>query len=144
MDEPLDSSHHRPVTVTILALLVLTLAVTNLIRFWAAIQNWETLAAIGVSPGAWYFALTGLVWGLLGGWLFWIVWRGRPGCKKAIMVLSGIYFIYYWLDRLAFRNHIPLQSMPLTAGFGILVVFYMVFTLLLPSNQEFFSRKHER
>ena len=144
MDEPLDSSHRRPVSVTILAILVLIIAVINLIRFWAAMQNWETLTAIGVSPGPWYFALTGLFWGLLGSWLVWIVWRGRPGCKKAIIVLSGLYFLYFWLDRLAFQNHILQQNMPFLAGFGILVVFYIVFTLLLPSNQEFFSRKHEQ
>ncbi len=144
MDELLDSSHNRPVTVTILAILVLLIAATNLIRFWAAIQNWETLVSIGVSPGPWYFALTGLVWGLLGGWLVWIVWSGRPGCKKAVIALSGLYFIYYWLDRLAFRNHIPPQNTPFIAGFGILVVFYIVFTLLLPSNQEFFSRNYEQ
>jgi hypothetical protein len=144
MDEPLESSHKRPVAVTILAILVLIIAVTNLIRFWAAMQNWETLTAIGINPGPWYFALTGLVWGLLGCWLTWIVWRGRPGCKKAIIVLSGLYFLYFWLDRLAFQNHIPRQNTPFLAGFGILVVFYIIFTLLLPSNQEFFSRKHEQ
>jgi len=144
MDEPLDSSRNRPVTVTILAILVLLIAVTNLIRFWAAIQNWDTLVAIGGSPGPWYFALTGLVWGLLGCWLVWVVWRGRPGCKKAVMALSGLYFIYYWLDRLAFRNHNPSQNTLIFAGFGILVVFYIVFTLLLPSNQEFFLRNHEQ
>ncbi len=144
MDEPLDTSHNRPVTVTILAILVLLFAVTNLIRFWAAIQNWETLVYIESSPGPWYFALTGLVWGLLGCWLGWVVWRGRPGCKKAVIALSGLYFIYYWLDGLAFRNHIPSQNVLFVAGFGILVVFYIVFTLLLPSNQEFFSRNHEQ
>jgi len=144
MDDRLDSSHNRPVTVTILAFVVLLIAVTNLIRFWASIQYWETMVAIEVSPGPWYFALTGLVWGLLGCWLVWIVWRGHPGCKKAIKILSVLYFIYFWLDRLAFQNHIPSQNSPFIAGFGILVVFYMVFTLLLPSNQEFFSRKHEQ
>jgi hypothetical protein len=144
MDEPLDSSHSRPVTVTILAIIVLIIAMTNLIRFWAATQNWEILASLGVSPGPWYFALTGLVWGLLGCWLVWIVWRRRQGCRRAIIVLSGLYFLYYWLDRLAFQNHIPLSNTPFIAGFGILVVFYIVFTLLLPSNQEFFSRKHEQ
>jgi hypothetical protein len=144
MDELLDSSHRRPVTVTILAILVLLIAVTNFIRFWAAIQNWETLVAIAISPAPWYFALTGLFWGLLGCWLAWIVWQGHPGCKKAIAVLSGLYFLYFWLDRLAFQNHIPSRNTLFVAGVGILVVFYMVFTLLLPSNQEFFSRKHEQ
>jgi hypothetical protein len=141
MAETLDYSRNRPVSVTILAILVLIIAMTNLIRFWAAIQNWDTLTAIEVSPGPWYFALTGLAWGLSGCWLVWVVWRGQPGCKKAIIVVSLLYLFYYVLDKLAFQNHIPAQNIPFVVGNGILVVFYMVFTLLLPSNQEFFSRK---
>jgi hypothetical protein len=144
MEHQREFSRRRPITVTILAILVLIIATTNLIRFWAAIQNWETLVSIGVKPGPGYFALTGLVWGLTGSWLVWVVWQGRPGCKKAIIVFSGLYLLYFWLDRLVFQNHIPPQNTPFVAGIGILVVFYTVFTLLLPSNQEFFSRKYEQ
>jgi len=138
------SSRQPPVTVTLLAILVLIIAATNLIRLWAAIQYWETLVSIGVSPGPLYIALTGLTWSLVGFYLVWMVWTGRPGSRIAIIVISSLYMVYYWLDRLVFQSHFPQQNAPFVAGVSILVVFYMIITLLLPSNQEFFSRKHER
>jgi hypothetical protein len=138
------SSRKPPVTVTIFAILVLIIAVTNLIRLWAAIQYWETLVNIGVSPGPMYIAITGLIWSLVGSYLVWMLWAGRPGSRIAIIVVSSLYIIYYWLDRLVFRSHFPQQNSPFITGVSILVVFYMIITLLLPSNQEFFSRKHGR
>jgi hypothetical protein len=141
MEHQREFPRRRPITVTILAILVLIIATTNLIRFWAAIQNWETLVSIGVTR---HISHNWAGLGLTGCWLVWVVWQGRPGCKKAIIVFSGLYLLYFWLDRLVFQNHIPLQNTPFIAGIGILVVFYMVFTLLLPSNQEFFSREYEQ
>jgi hypothetical protein len=144
MDQPVENDRRRPITVTILAILVLIIAMANLVRFWAALQNWGTLTRLEVQPGPWYFALTGLVWGLLGCWLVWVVWRGKPGCKKAIIAISASYLLYFWLDRLVFQNHVRQLNAPFITGVVILVVFYMVLTLLLPSNQEFFSRKNEQ
>jgi hypothetical protein len=144
MNDRSQSSRKPPVTVTIFAILVLIIAVTNLIRLWAAIQYWETLVNIGVSPGPMFIALTGLTWSLVGFYLVWMVWTGHPGSRIAIIVVSSLYLVYYWLDRLVFQSHFPQQNTPFITGVSILVVFYMIITLLLPSNQEFFSRKHGR
>lgn len=133
---------HRPVTVTIYALLVLIIAVHNLIRFWSAIQHWDTLARLSIQPGPFYIALTGFVWAIAGFWLAWMIWTGRPGVRIAVIVAAGFYLVYYWLDRLLFQNHISQKNTPFVAGITILVVFYTFFTLLLPSNQEFFSREN--
>lgn len=142
MDSQQSKFLHRPITVTIYALLVLIIAVYNLIRFWSALQHWETLSRLGIQPGPLYIALTGLIWAISGFWLAWMIWTDRPGVKIAIIVAASSYLVYYWLDRLFFQNHIPQKNTPFVAGVAILVVFYTIFTLLLPSNQEFFSRNN--
>lgn len=136
------NSLHRPVTVTIYALLVLIIAVHNLIRFWSAIQHWDTLSQLGIQPGPFYIALTGLIWAISGFWLAWTIWTGRPGVRIATIVVASSYLVYYWLDRLIFQNHTPQKNTPFVVGITILVVFYTLLTLSLPSNQEYFSRKH--
>ena len=55
----------RPFLVTLLALVVLIIASTNLIRLIGSIRMWDFLASLpGVSPL--YIALTGLFWVLVG------------------------------------------------------------------------------
>ena len=133
----------RPITVTILALLVLIIAISNLIRFWSAIDYWEILTTLEIKPGPLYIALTGLFWALAGCWLAWLLWKGHRKSKLALIIFSILYLLYVWLDRLFFQSHLPQKNTVFIVGLQILVVFYIILTLLLPSNQEFFSRKHD-
>jgi len=134
----------RPITVTILAIVVLTIPVVNLIRLWAVIQYWGTLTKLGMRPGPLYIALTGLFWSIAGMGLFWSLWTGRSHAKIATLILVSLYMIYYWVDRLAFQNFVPRENAPFAVTASILVVFYTLFTLSLPANQHYFSRKHEQ
>jgi O-antigen ligase len=137
-------TNRRPATVTILAVIVLIIPVMNIIRFWAAIRFWEMLTKIEVRPGPIYIAFTGLFWVIAGIWLFWALWMPHPKVKVAAMILILLYLMYYWTDRLIFQNYIQRENTPFTVAMSILVVFYTVFTLSLPSNQIYFLRKYEQ
>jgi len=144
MDNRSGTLNKRPLTVTILAIVVLTIPVMNLIRLWAVIRYWETLTKMGMRPGPLYIAMTGLFWSIAGMGLFWSLWTGRSYSKIAALILVPSYMIYYWVDRLAFQNYVPRENVPFSLAATILVVFYTLFTLLLPANQHYFSRKHEQ
>jgi hypothetical protein len=134
----------RPVTVTLLAIAVLILAMINIARFWATITNWNTLARLDRVPGPYYIGFTGLLWGAVGLALFWLIWNGHPKARITAFIILGLYVLYFWFDRLVFQYNVPRENTPFTIGLTILVVFYTIFSLSLPANQAFFSRKNEQ
>ena len=140
----LKPNNHRPITVTILALLVLSIPVMNLIRFGAALRYWDTLTNLAVSPGPLYIALTGLFWSIVGMGLFWSLWIGHPKSRTATLVMVPLYLIYFWTDRLFFQTKVPRENTPFVLVATILVVFYTLFTLSLPGNRFYLSRKNEQ
>jgi hypothetical protein len=136
--------NHRTVTVTILAVVVLTIPVMNVIRFWSAFRHWETLTNLEVSPSPLYIAFTGLFWSIAGIGLFWSLWTGHPKTRITTLILVPLYMIYYWTDRLVFQNYVRRENTPFALITTILVVFYTVFTLSFPANQNYISRKNEQ
>lgn len=134
----------RPFTVTILIAIVLIIAVMNFIRVLAALLFWETLTNIGMSPGPLYIALTGIFWAIAGMALIWSLWIAHPKTKAVTMGFVLLYVIYSWIDRFLFQSSIQRENTPFALIASILVVFYTVFTLLLPSNQNYLLRKNEQ
>ena len=134
----------RPVTVTILAIAVLIIAVVNLIRFWAAVRNWEMLTNLDVSSGPLYITLTGFFWAIAFLILFRLIWIGHNRARIVGFIVIGLYIVYYWIDRLVYKSHIPLKNTPFAIGTTILVVFYIVLSLSLPANKAYLSRKNEQ
>jgi hypothetical protein len=113
----------RPHSVTILALGVLIITALNLLRFGLSLADWNFLASQpGVSPL--YLAVTGFLWGGVGSYLVFGLWRGKtwaPGLMKAI----GLTFaLYYWLDLIFIKDH------PVSIKTG-------VFQAVLPVNWKF-------
>lgn len=144
MQKRVKSARNRPVSVTILSILVLIIAMMNLVRFMSAIRYRETLVSYDVTPGPLYIGTTGLVFFLGMAWLFWILWNGHPRSRMAAYLLLGTYILFSWLDRFLFQSHLSRPNTPFAVGVTILVVFYIVLSLSLPSNQAFFSRTNEQ
>ncbi len=95
----LPSRRRRPLSVTLLALGVLSIASVNLLRFWNALQQWDFLVVLlPISPL--YLVASGFVWGLTGLILFYGLWRGRRWAPRLSVVVALFYTCYYWLDRL--------------------------------------------
>jgi hypothetical protein len=126
LESPVDRQVARPLSVTLLIVVVLIFTGLNLLRLILTIQSWIFLAGLlPVSP--WYLALTGLVWTILGCALIWGLWLRLAWAPNASRLLSGIYMLYYWVDRLFVANRSGLEaSWPFT-----LVVCLMLFLWIL-------------
>ena len=98
------SPRSRPRSVTLLVILVLTVAVVNLIRIAQAIQQWEFLEEFSPVPPI-YLLISGCFWGMAGLLLVWGLWTGR----KWAPVWTGLAFLaysaYFWVDRLALPGY---------------------------------------
>jgi hypothetical protein len=113
----------RPPSVTILALGVLIITVLNLIRFGLSIKDWNFLASQpGVSPL--YLAASGLVWGLVGAYLVFGLWRAKTWAPRLMQAVALTYALYYWLDLIFLKDH------PVRVKSGVLQA-------ILPVNWQF-------
>jgi hypothetical protein len=126
----------RPFLVTLLAVLVLIISCINLIRFIEAIRMWDFLASLpGVSPL--YIALTGLIWALVGFPLAWGLWRGQAQAPKATRILTLVFALYYWLDRLLIAQNVNAGSNWLFAAVATVVMILFIFWTLGRSQKYF-------
>lgn len=134
----------RPFRVTLLAVLVLTITIVNLLRLVNTITLWSFLSGIpGVSP--FYLAVTGLVWTLLGAALVWGLWTGKPKAPRGTRVLTVFYLGYEWLERIVFNGSgNELQSWPFFAILTIIFILFTFWTLSRSDAKAFFGVMHEQ
>jgi hypothetical protein len=94
----------RPGCVTILALGVLIITIINLLRLILSITSWDFLKSWpGVSPL--YMVTTGLIWTLIGSFLFFGLWTGKKWAPKLVQAVALSYALYYWLDHVFLEDH---------------------------------------
>jgi len=113
----------RPRSVTLLAILVLIIAIINILRFALSIRYWVFLSSrSAVSPL--YLALTGLVWSVAGAAVIWGLWYAKSWAPKLMRAVGLTYALYYWLDLIFLKDH------PISGTSGTVVA-------LLPTNWLF-------
>ena len=134
----------RPSGVTLLAGLVLIVAVVYLIRFALAIINWELLTELlPISPA--YLAVSGLVWGVALPPLAWGLWRGQRWARRWTMIALLVFSLYYWCDRLLMPGY-PGRNVNwlFSAGVNLLLLAWSWWILSRPKARAFFGELYER
>ncbi len=129
----------RPFPVTVLALLVLTLAVVNGVRFGAALNTWAILAEYAPRPGPIYLAFSGLFWCLAGLLTFAGLWRLKRQAWTAAWLFCLLYPAYAWFDRLVLQSDPLRPNLPFALGSTILFILYALLTLI-GAKPHFFER----
>lgn len=133
----------RPFPVTLLALIVLLIAILNGARFGAALNSWDVLTAYAPHPGPFYIALTGLFWCLAGLLTGYGLWRLHPTGWVAAWAFCLLYPAYTWLDRLLAQSDPFRANIPFTSGITIVFIFYALLTLI-GSKSIFLRGNHEQ
>ncbi len=140
MNETQTRNPKRPLSVTLLAIGVLTIAVLNLTRLLSAIRFWPFLQEI-LPFSALYLILTGLIWAGFGLPLFWGIWYGLSWAPGFARIAAVAYLIYYWLDRLLLTNHSGREAnLPFTVGFS-LIGMALIYWILSRRKATMFFRK---
>lgn len=124
----------RPLLVTLLALLVLLLAILNGGRAAVALGRWSALNALGLTMPTWLLVTSGAVWGAI--WLVeaWGLWRLWPPARPAGITLFMVYPIQMLAEQALFvqgpyeRGLLP----ALTVG-SILAAALVAFILTRPA-----------
>jgi hypothetical protein len=140
---PVSSHTKRPLIVTSLAVVVLTISVLNLIRFVQAVKLWEFLSGLpGVSPI--YLAASGLIWALLGLPLSWLLWQGNPRAPTATRILCVTYLIYEWVELFVMTNSgNQAANWPFFLVFSLIIIGVIFWGLSRRNVKAFFGERHE-
>jgi hypothetical protein len=128
----------RPWTVTILSAFVLFLSAWNILRAWSGFQHWEILSTYGASPA--YIIVTGSFWALCGGFFFALAWQGWRFTIRAGLAFSGLYFAWYWIDRLFVQAN-PLPNWPFSLAVSLFLLMTFALNLISPDARQFFNQK---
>ncbi len=140
----LSSRARRPFLVTLLAFLVLSVAVTNLVRLVQAAQQAAFLAQVLLVPPL-YLMLSGLIWALCGVVLAAGLWLGKSWARPFFWLFFAAYSLYFWLDRLVLPGYAERNfNWPFLAGLNLAltVVCFLIFSRR--SARAFFGEMHER
>lgn len=126
-------------SVTLLALGVLSIAGLNLLRFQQALELWEFWAELlPISPL--YLVVTGLLLGLAGLALFWGLWRGLRWAPRFLYLVFAVYLVYYWLDRLLLAHPQSRQTnLPCAAAMTVLGLVIIIWILSRRKARAFFG-----
>lgn len=94
----------RPFLVTLLALVVLLLAILNGGRAAVALGRWNALSTLDLLIPSWLLAVTGIVWGAI--WLVeaWGLWRLWPPARPAGITLFIVYPIQMLAEQALFMR----------------------------------------
>jgi hypothetical protein len=131
----------RPLAVTLLAILVLSLTAWNGVRCYAALASWALLDELAASPGPLYIALTGFTWAAAGLVLFLGLWTGRRWAPKFCWAYVPLYIVYFWADRVLFRPAERTQNFAFVLALQIAALGLTAFALVGPRGESFFVRR---
>ena len=134
----------RPLSVTILILTVLVYTLTNSIRLFETIKNWDLLQIYNARPGPVYMICLAMGWVLVGIALLIGLIKGKPGSILWMNIAAILYTCWYWFDRTMFQYRAGVIIIPLI---GTIFMLLFIFLLSKYSQTHLISRlrdSHDR
>jgi hypothetical protein len=134
----------RPISVTIILWLVLSLTAWSGLRLATAILWRGTLLEFASSPGPAYIAISGALWLLAGIGLLWGMWQAKAWIRSALLGTGAGFFVWYWCDRLLLQ--FPRANWPFALAVTILLLILLSVCVFLPGTKTFFTKReaHEQ
>ena len=90
----------RPRQITALGWLFLLVGIFHFLKFIQVVRNIDLLWSLPLAVSPRYLAADGIVWGIIGLILTWGVWKGKNWSGSAAMILSILYNLAFWADRI--------------------------------------------
>jgi hypothetical protein len=133
----------RPTSVTLLAVLVLSITIVHLVRLINTLTLWNFLTDLpGKSPI--YLALTGLFGFLTGSVLFWGLWTGKSWARLATGILTVFYLGLQWTEQIiAVRAGNEFENWPFWVGMTLIGLIFVFWTLSHAGSKAYLGEMHE-
>jgi|SRR3990172_9668266 len=131
----------RPISVTILLLIVFFYTIWNVIRLYGTINFWDMMIIYNAYPGPIYHLMVSSTWIVIG--IFCIIWviKKKTWSILLLRVISVIYATWYWSDRFLFRNTLMSFWFPLIISLISLAIFMYLINLNITKNYFIVSKQ---
>src|SRR5262245_51939253 len=133
-------SQKPPLSVTLLAWLVLSFTAWHATRFVTSLAWDQTLQTYAPRPGPRYIGATGAIWALAGLFLLWSLRRRTPWTRIALLTAAGLYAAWVWIDRLWVQSE-PHANWPFALAVTTLLLGFVAAVALHPKNRNYFERE---
>ena len=139
--ELIPKSIKRPRILTILNLIVCMVSLFHLFKFIQILINLKILQTLPITVSPICLAVIGLIWGILGLFLTWSLWTGKPWSQLAGLFLSLTYMIFFWIDLIWIAEPEVLQTrLIINLILTALAIPVVIMILNLKSSRDYFSR----
>jgi hypothetical protein len=130
----------RPTSVTILALVVLCIAVYNALGAAAAIQGYTVLLELPLSVPPAYLVARGTFWAVVFALAAWGLWRLRHWGRLGAPLALTLYLALGWVERLALaQSDYARLSAPCFLALHLGALAAVWWLLLRPAARQVFS-----
>ena len=103
------------------------------------LRQWAFLQSISPTPPVLYLGISGLIWGLVGVFLVWGLFLGRPWAPRLMQISAPIYAAAYWLDRLWIADPFAIASRwPFALGLTVILLGFTYWVLSRSKVQHFY------
>jgi hypothetical protein len=120
--------------------LVLFFTTWQVARFATGILWRDTLEKYAPHPGPIYIGISGAVWGLAGIFLLWSIARGERWTRYALLIASGLYAAWIWVDRLFVQAQMR-SNWPFALSMTIILLAFTIAVVLNPRYRIYFERE---
>jgi hypothetical protein len=131
----------RPFGVTLFLCAVLMLSAWGMIRIAAALRWWDVLHEFNARLDPLYLSITGAVWGVAGGVLFWMVLNRKPGSRMAVLTSTLVWQAELWIERLFLPS--SASNLPFAITASCVLIGVIIVTTLHRSTQYYLNKSEE-
>jgi hypothetical protein len=131
----------RPICVTILLWLVLSLTVWSGLRLYSVIRWWNVLDEFASPPGPWYIVISGGIWLMASILLLWGMWQVKAWIRHALLAAGASFAVWYWSDRLLLQT--PSANWPFFLV-GTFLLLTLVIVCTTHSRTKTFFKQREK
>ena len=105
-----NSQSDRPISVSILVMLVLFFTTINGIQVFSALTSWDFLVALLPTAPMFYIVIGGAIWFFIGLILTVGLFTGKKWTLVITRIAILVYLIYFWIDRFVIAEIIFIQN----------------------------------
>ncbi len=131
----------RPLGVTLLLWLVLSLSAWGAVRLIAALRFWNMLNEFEARLNPLYLSITGAGWMIAGALLLWGLFRGTRWTYWAIPASVALWIVQYWTERIFFQS--PRANINFALLFTVLLFILTLTSVFNRKTKEFLIRSEE-
>lgn len=131
----------RPLGVTLLLWMVLSLSAWGAVRFAASLRWWDVLSRFDSRLSPVYLSISGAGWVVAGGVLIWGVLSRKKWTYPALLSYFLLWVVVYWIERLFFQA--PRPNLLFVLILSLLFLAVTLICALHRSTKNFLTRSEE-